>query len=56
MKLINRNELQNRLVCLFEKLDINEDDAEEIYAEIEEMPYLDAVKLKNGDLKGRWCK
>ena len=56
MKLVNRNELENRLEILFEKLGISEEDAEEIYAEIEDMPYLDAIKLANGDLKGEWRK
>ena len=55
MKLINRNELENRLEYLFEKLGIDADDAEEIYAQIEDLPYLDAVKLTNGNLKGTWC-
>lgn len=54
MKLINRNELESRLEALFEELGISQDDAEEIYAEIEDMPYLDAIKLANGDLKGEW--
>ena len=56
MKLISRNELENRLEYLFEKLGIDADAAEEIYAEIEDLPYLDAVKLTNGNLKGTWCK
>lgn len=56
MKLINRNELEGRLEVLFENLGISEEDAEEIYAEIEDMPYLDAVKLENGDLKGTWIE
>ena len=54
MKLISRNELENRLEGLFESLDISEDAREEIFAVIEDMPYLDAVKLTNGDLVGRW--
>ena len=56
MKLINRNELENRLVCLLEGLNVDTDIAEEIFAEIEDMPYLDAVKLSNGNLKGVWCE
>lgn len=54
MKLINRNELENRLEALFENLGISEEDTEEIFAEIEDMPYLNAIKLANGDLKGEW--
>ena len=54
MKLINRNELENRLEYVFEQIGISEDDAEEIYAVIEDLPYLDAIKLENGDLKGEW--
>lgn len=50
MKLINRNELENRL----QGLDISEDILEEILDTIEDMPYLDCVKLANGDLKGNW--
>lgn len=55
MKLINRNELENRLQGLTEEIGIDEDIMEEIYAVIEDMPYLDAVKLTNGNLKGTWC-
>lgn len=55
MKLINRNELESRLGGLAEELNIDADIMEEIYAEIEDMPYLDAVKLTNGNLKGTWC-
>ena len=50
MKLINRNELINRITCL----DIDEDIIEEVLDTIEDMPYLDAIKLANGDLKGEW--
>ena len=50
MKLIERTELENRL----EALDIDEEILEEIFDTIEDMPYLDAVKLTNGDLKGTW--
>jgi len=52
MKLINRNELINRIICL----EIDEDIIEEVLDIIEDMPYLDAVKLANGDLKGTWCE
>ena len=54
MKLINRNELEKRLSGLAEEFDIDVDIMEEIYAIIEDMPYLDAIKLTNGDLKGTW--
>lgn len=54
MKLVNRNELVNRLEALFEKLGIDEDTADEIFNEIEDMPYLDVVKMNNGDLRGTW--
>ncbi len=50
MKLINRNELINRITCL----EIDEDAIEEVLDIIEDMPYLDAIKLSNGDLKGEW--
>ena len=50
MKLIDRNELANRL----DALDINEEVLEEIFDVIEDMPYLDVIKLANGDLKGEW--
>lgn len=50
MKLIDRNELANRL----EALDIDEEILNEIFDTIDDMPYLDAVKLANGDLKGKW--
>lgn len=56
MKLINRNELENRLMCLFEDLNLDADIQEEIFAEIEDMPYLDAIKLTNGNLRGHWCE
>jgi len=56
MKLINRNELESRLSGLAEELDIDADIMEEIYIVIEDMPYLDAIKLTNGDLKGSWHK
>lgn len=52
MKLIDRNELANRL----EALDIDEEILNEIFDTIDDMPYLDAVKLTNGDLKGKWCE
>lgn len=56
MKLIDMNELENRLEVLLENLNIDDDAIEEIFAVIEDMPYLDAIKLTNGDLKGKWVK
>ena len=56
MKLINRNELENRLMCLFEDLNLDADIQEEIFAKIEDMPYLDTIKLTNGNLQGHWCE
>ena len=50
MKLVDRTELENRL----EALDIDEEILGEIFDIIEDMPYLDAIKLANGDLKGEW--
>ena len=50
MKLINRNELINRIMCL----EIDEDIIEEVLDAIEDLPYLDAIKLTNGDLQGTW--
>lgn len=50
MKLIDRNELANRL----EALDIDEEILNEIFDIIDDMPYLHAIKLANGDLKGMW--
>lgn len=52
MKLIDRTELENRL----EALEIDEEILEEVLDLIEDMPYLDAIKLANGDLKGKWCE
>lgn len=52
MKLIDRTELENRL----EALEIDEGILEEVLDMIEDMPYLDAIKLANGDLKGKWCE
>lgn len=52
MKLIDRTELENRL----EALEIDEEILEEVLDMIEDMPYLDAIKLTNGDLKGKWCE
>ena len=54
MKLIDRYELENRLSALLDKLDVDVDIIENILDEIEDMPYLDVIKLKNGDLKGKW--
>lgn len=50
MKLIDRTELENRLGAL----EIDEEILEEVLDVIEDMPYLDVVKLSNGDLKGEW--
>ena len=52
MKLIDRTELENRL----EALEIDEEILEEVLDLIEDMPYLDVIKLANGDLKGKWCE
>ena len=52
MKLIDRTELENRL----EALEIDEGILEEVLDMTEDMPYLDAIKLANGDLKGKWCE
>lgn len=54
MKLINREELENRLASLIEES--NEDIIEEIFEIIEDMPYLNVIKLTNGDLRGNWCE
>ena len=53
MKLINRNELENRLEYLFEKLGIDADDAEEIYAEIEDLPYLSSSSFVEQKVKSK---
>lgn len=50
VKLVDRTELENRL----EALDIDRDILEEVLDVIEDMPYLEAIKMKNGDLKGEW--
>ena len=52
MKLIDRTELENRL----EALKIDEEILKEVLDLIEDMPYLDAIKLANGDLNGKWCE
>lgn len=56
MKLINIDELENRLDALFEKLELDNEIKEEVFAEIEDMPYLDCIKTKSGNLKGEWHK
>lgn len=52
MKLINREELENRLSSLIEES--NENLIEEIFDIIEDMPYLNTIELTNGDLRGNW--